>query len=101
MGAVVTLIGFMGSGKSTVGSRAAELLGCRFVNLNDVLEYREGMTVPQIFAQGGEQEFRRRELDALEAVLRELGRETVSSWHLAAARRRPPKRGVSSPARGR
>jgi shikimate kinase len=75
MGQVVTLIGFMGSGKSTAGRRAAELLGCHFVDLDDDIERREGMTVPQIFRLGGESAFRLSELRALEAAYSEAWRE--------------------------
>ena len=66
----VVLTGFMGSGKSTVGRLLAEELGWEFVDLDDVIEQRSGMGVAQIFAQRGEEVFRKEETAALVATLR-------------------------------
>ncbi|MBC7813145.1 MAG: shikimate kinase [Burkholderiales bacterium] len=64
----IIVTGFMGTGKTTVGRRLAELTGRRFVDMDDVIIERGGMTIPEIFAQKGEAGFR-----ALEAqVCREL-----------------------------
>ena len=62
------LVGFMGSGKSTVGQRLAEELGKEFFDCDRVLEERTGVDIPYIFDLEGEAGFRRREA----AVLREL-----------------------------
>jgi shikimate kinase len=59
------LVGFMGSGKSTVGRRLAELLGWTFVDLDQEIEKLEGMPISEIFSSRGEDYFRlleRREL---------------------------------------
>jgi shikimate kinase len=65
----VFLTGFMGAGKTTVGRLLAERLGVPFVDLDPEVERRAGATVREIFAAGGETEFRRLEREALAAVL--------------------------------
>lgn len=64
----VFLVGFMGSGKSTVGRQLAAELGKEFFDCDRVLEDRTGVDIPYIFDLEGEAGFRRREA----AVLREL-----------------------------
>src|SRR4051812_39549190 len=59
--APIFLIGFMGTGKSTVGRIVAGAIGFVFTDLDDVIVREAGMTVPQIFAGEGEPGFRRRE----------------------------------------
>src|SRR3954447_21902345 len=62
------LIGYRGSGKSTVGRLLAERLGWAFVDADEELEIRAGRSIADIFTTDGEPAFR-----ALEsAVLREL-----------------------------
>ncbi len=64
----VFITGFMGSGKSTVGPLLAGRLGFEFVDLDGRIEAGEGKTVPEIFRERGEPEFRameRRELGRL------------------------------------
>ncbi len=60
----IILTGFMGTGKSSVGRRAAAQLGWPFVDLDDVIAQRAGKTIPAIFAEDGEPAFR-----ALEAAV--------------------------------
>ena len=60
----------MGCGKSSVGKALSELLCCRFADLDEVIVEREGRSIPEIFAEDGEEEFRRMEKEALEGVLR-------------------------------
>lgn len=64
----IFLVGFMGSGKSTVGQQLADELGKDFLDCDRVLEDRTGVDIPYIFDLEGETGFRRREA----AVLREL-----------------------------
>jgi shikimate dehydrogenase len=64
----VALIGFMGAGKTVVGRALAQRLDRSFVDLDDVIEARAGKSIPQIFVDGGEAEFRRLERDALRDV---------------------------------
>ena len=70
---VVCLAGFMGSGKSTVGTRLAQQLGWRFVDLDERIEETAGITIPQFFERHGEPAFRQFEADQLRAA---LGRAT-------------------------
>src|SRR5258708_12814766 len=65
----LALVGFMGAGKTTVGTALAEGLGWRFADLDALIEKREGRTVPEIFEQDGEPRFRELELKALQRAL--------------------------------
>ena len=67
----IVLTGFMGSGKSTIGRRLAERLGWRFVDLDNLIEERDGRTVARIFAESGETAFRAMETEALLSSLRQ------------------------------
>ena len=57
----VTLIGFMGTGKTAVGKRLAKRLGWAFVDVDQLIEARAKMPVVKIFATRGEAVFRRLE----------------------------------------
>lgn len=59
-GANIVLTGFMGTGKSTVGRVVAERLGRRFVDTDALIESRHG-PIPRLFAEHGEDHFRRLE----------------------------------------
>ncbi len=59
----VALVGFMGTGKSTVGHVLADLLGYELVDTDKVIEARAGKRVTEIFAAEGEGGFRQRERD--------------------------------------
>lgn len=65
---IVYLTGFMGSGKSTVGSKLAKALGRRFFDLDEVIEQRLGKTIPQIFEEKGEEYFRQVESETLKEL---------------------------------
>lgn len=58
------LIGFMGSGKSTVGRLCAEFSGRYFLDVDDLIESRQAQTVCQIFDTRGEARFREYEREA-------------------------------------
>ena len=64
----IVLVGFMGSGKSTVGRMLARQLRFRFLDTDKLVEEREGATIPEIFAQHGEAHFRECETSALESL---------------------------------
>ena len=66
---IISLTGFMGCGKSSVGRELSKLLCCPFMDLDDVIVGSAGRSIPEIFASDGEAEFRRMERDALELVL--------------------------------
>lgn len=59
----VYLVGFMGTGKTTIGKELARLMGRKFVDIDLEIEKRFGMTVSEIFAQHGEATFRKAEED--------------------------------------
>ena len=59
----VALIGFMGVGKSTVGSIVAGILGFELVDTDRILEERAGRRIADIFAKEGEAAFRKMESD--------------------------------------
>ena len=64
----VVLIGFMGTGKSTVGKLLAKSFGFRFVDTDELIVDRAGIPIPEIFEESGEDGFRKIE----RAVLDEL-----------------------------
>lgn len=66
--APVFLIGFMATGKTTVGRLVARQRGWAFVDLDESIASAAGMTVAEIFAQEGEAGFRRREAEAVRAA---------------------------------
>jgi shikimate kinase len=75
----VVLVGFMGSGKSSVGRALASQLNWRFEDLDERIERRNDRTIAEIFREFGEAEFRRMEHEVLKELLEELasGAETV------------------------
>ena len=66
----MAIVGYMGSGKTTVGRALAYALGREFVDLDRAVVKRAGRRIPQIFAESGEEHFRDLEhtslLDALD-----------------------------------
>ncbi len=63
------LVGFMATGKSTVGRLVAHLLGMRFIDLDERIERAASTAVRDIFTAEGEAGFRKREAAALNEVL--------------------------------
>lgn len=63
------LIGFMGTGKTTVGRSLADILGWSFFDVDAEIEKRERRAVYEIFAQSGEEQFRTLESSALAKVV--------------------------------
>jgi len=66
---IVCLAGFMGAGKSTIGTRLARQLGWRFVDLDERIEAAAGLSIPEFFERQGEPAFRQLEADQLRAAL--------------------------------
>ncbi len=54
----IILVGFMGSGKSTVGRELAKSLDMKFIDTDHYIERKENMRVKEIFAKKGEKYFR-------------------------------------------
>jgi shikimate kinase len=65
----VALIGFRGSGKSTVGRELATLLKGRFVDTDDVIATQTGKSITAIFHDEGEDGFRRREREVIRQIV--------------------------------
>src|SRR5207244_7135559 len=64
----IYLVGFMGSGKSTVGRRLAKKLGWKFIDLDEEIECSERRAVADIFRAAGELHFRQLERLALQRL---------------------------------
>ena len=67
------LMGFMGSGKTTIGKKLANACGKKFCDMDQELEKREGRSVSQIFAEKGEAYFREKETELLAELLLKQG----------------------------
>ena len=65
----VALVGLMGAGKTTVGRRAARLLGRPFVDCDEAFIPRYGRTVTEVFRTDGEDAFRALEVEMLVDLL--------------------------------
>lgn len=66
---IVTLIGYRGTGKTTIAPRLAERLGLAWIDADPELERRSGRSIRDIFATDGEPEFRRLEREVLVDLL--------------------------------
>ena len=66
---IISLTGFMGCGKSSVGRELSQLLCSPFMDLDQVIEEREGRSIPEIFASEGEEAFRAMELGTLKEIV--------------------------------
>lgn len=64
----IYLLGFMGTGKTTVGKLLSRKLGWDFVDLDDLIEKREKMKIVDIFSQKGEAYFRKKEKEVLREI---------------------------------
>lgn len=61
----IFLIGFMGSGKSTLGSQLARRIGYHFIDMDQLIEETAEMSIPAIFNEHSEKVFRKWEHDIL------------------------------------
>jgi shikimate kinase len=64
----IFLIGFMGSGKTTVGKRLAELMHYTFIDMDSQIEADEAMAIRDIFIKRGEHHFRNQESRLLDQL---------------------------------
>ncbi|MEJ6735969.1 MAG: shikimate kinase [Flavobacteriales bacterium] len=65
----IILIGFMGSGKTTLAKKLAKKLNRSFYDLDQEIEAKEHLIIPQIFEEKGEEYFRTIESEALKIIL--------------------------------
>ncbi len=68
MAANIFITGFSGSGKTTVAREAARLLGWSLVDMDEMIAAEAGVSIEEIFARRGEEEFRRIERETLARV---------------------------------
>ena len=68
---IITLCGFMGSGKSTLGRGLAAAYNCRFIDLDDYIVDKWAMSVSSIFEKKGEEWFRKEECACLQEIVEE------------------------------
>ena len=64
----IFLIGFMGTGKSTVAKRLSSIYHLEVVEMDELIEKRQGMKISDIFAKYGEEYFRKLETDLLNEI---------------------------------
>lgn len=74
----IILIGFMGSGKSTIGFRLSYKLKKCLIDTDKLIEECEKMCISEIFAKKGESYFRQKETECLNSLFRELGSRVIS-----------------------
>lgn len=67
---IISLVGFMGTGKSTVGKYLANRLGYQFIDTDSEIEKVTGKEISQIFAKKGEAFFRDVESSVLERLIK-------------------------------
>jgi shikimate kinase len=65
----ITLIGFMGSGKTRLGKKLAKVLGLPFFDTDQLIEKQEQNTISEIFARHGEAHFRRLESNLVQELM--------------------------------
>jgi shikimate kinase len=75
----IFLVGFMGCGKSTIGSAMAEKLGVSFIDLDQLLVERFGTSIEEVFARHGEDRFRQEETALLTQVAEEQADAVVAT----------------------
>lgn len=68
----IILVGYMGSGKTTVGKVLAKKLGLPFFDLDDYIETTEGKTITEIFETEGQIRFRKKEHEHLNRLLNDI-----------------------------
>ena len=67
----IVLVGYMGSGKSTIGKMLAKKLKFGFIDLDDYIESSENSSIPTIFEEKGEIYFRKKEFEHLKDLLKD------------------------------
>lgn len=72
----ITLVGFMGTGKTTIGRSLQQRLGCDFIDTDQLIEERTKKTIAEIFEKEGEPVFRAYEMQIVES-LSQIRRATI------------------------
>lgn len=79
---IISLCGFMGAGKSTIGKFLASHTGYAFIDLDRYIEAKRGCTIADFFAMAGEKKFREEEFRSLQEIIQEY---TQKNNHLILA----------------
>jgi shikimate kinase len=74
----IVLIGYRGSGKTTVGRLLAKQLGRPFADCDDLIVQREGKSIREIFLAGGEEAFRKLEMSAIEELAKKKADHVIA-----------------------
>jgi shikimate kinase len=64
------IIGYKSSGKTTIGKQLAKRLNLEFVDLDEMIEQREGISIPELYSQHREDMFRKMEWAALSEIVK-------------------------------
>ena len=96
----IFLIGFSGSGKSTVGKLLAKKLNCSFVDIDERIESESRKTIPDIFESDGEKAFRKLESAAVKNLFAKIAKPKVialggGAFENRAIRQRITENGIS------
>lgn len=75
----IILIGFMGSGKTSVGDQLAKLLNYRFCDTDQMIEKRAADTINHIFSEHGEEYFRNLETNLVRELVSTLDHSVLST----------------------
>ncbi|MBO0482312.1 shikimate kinase [Candidatus Enterococcus courvalinii] len=75
----IVLVGFMGSGKTTIGTLLAEKLSVSLVDLDELFEQKYAMTIAQYFEKQGEASFRQAETQLLQEQLTASKAQVIST----------------------
>ncbi|WP_456395193.1 shikimate kinase [Desulfurobacterium sp.] len=75
----ITLIGFMGAGKTTIGKELAEKLNVPFIDIDKEIEKNLSLPIPEIFEKLGETFFRKTEIETFKAITTRFNNVIVSS----------------------
>ena len=74
----IFLVGYMASGKSTVGRLLASRLRYNFIDLDSYIEEKEGVKIPEIFSKKGEIYFRKKEAFYLKEIAMENDKTVIA-----------------------
>jgi shikimate kinase len=66
----IILVGYMGSGKSTIAQKLSKVLDLKSIDLDDYIAEKEGISIPEIFKKKGEIYFRKLETKTLKEIFR-------------------------------
>jgi len=91
------LIGLMGSGKSSIGRRLAAHLNLPLIDLDNAIVTKSGLSIPEIFAQQGETEFRKLETEALRETIAQHAVIATGGGVILSKENRALLKGIAAP----